>query len=105
MNQIGTACHVINQVVNQDTVVSKIRIDLSPKKVLSANPHAIKQHIHISKNDQGLFGEELVVGMKFADWLTLRLNVIDDNDALGLFSSFGSSQLYQADSDLSGYSS
>lgn len=41
---------------------------------------------HLSKNNQGVFGDELIVGMKFADWLTLRLNVIEDSNSLGLFS-------------------
>lgn len=40
----------------------------------------------VSKNQQGLFGEELVMGMKFADWLTLRLSVIDEDQSFSLFS-------------------
>ncbi|MFC3194571.1 hypothetical protein ACFODZ_10020 [Marinicella sediminis] len=39
----------------------------------------------VSKNQQGLFGEELVMGMKFADWLTLRLSVIDEDQPFNLF--------------------
>jgi len=40
---------------------------------------------HLSTHSEGLFGDELVVGMKFADWLTVRLNVIDDNNQSNLF--------------------
>ena len=60
---------------------------------------------HLSKNNQGVFGDELVVGMKFADWLTLRLNVIEDNDSLGLFSNLNSYQFdpSQSDSNLAGF--
>lgn len=63
---------------------------------------------HLSKNNQGAFGEELVVGMKFADWLTLRLNVIEDNDSLGFFSHLGGDNDYQldvsqSDSNLAGF--
>jgi hypothetical protein len=39
----------------------------------------------MTKNQQGIFGEELVMGMKFADWLTLRLSVIDEDQPLNLF--------------------
>ena len=60
------------------------------------------------KNEQGIFGDELVVGMKFADWLTLRVNVIEDNDSLRLFARPNSSNIdspisTQSDSDLAGY--
>ncbi|VAW44650.1 hypothetical protein MNBD_GAMMA02-1668 [hydrothermal vent metagenome] len=63
---------------------------------------------HLSKNDQGVFGNELVVGMKFADWLTLRLNVIENNDSLGLFSNINRLNnnplnSAQSDSNLAGY--
>jgi len=40
----------------------------------------------LSTNKQGIFGDELVVGMKFADWLTLRLNVIDEDTSYDMFS-------------------
>ncbi len=56
---------------------------------------------HMATNSQGVFGEELMVGMKFADWLSFRLNVIDDSNSLDLFSvpnTHGSSN-----SDLLGY--
>ena len=60
---------------------------------------------HLSTNKDGLFGDELVVGMKFADWLTLRFNVIENDDSIDLFSTnqFNRSQFGQSDSDLAGY--
>ena len=63
---------------------------------------------HLSKNNQGLFGDELIVGMKFADWLTVRLNVVEDNDYLGLFSNINRTPSNQtvsgsSDSDLAGF--
>ncbi|MCX7552965.1 hypothetical protein OS175_03660 [Marinicella sp. S1101] len=67
----------------------------------------LQQHdkgYHLTTNDSGVFGQELVVGMKFADWLSLRLNVIesDDNQLLNGFNR--SSYLNnQSDSDLAGY--
>lgn len=59
---------------------------------------------HLSKNNSSVFGQELVVGMKFADWLSLRLNVIEDNDNQ-LFSTFNRNSYFrpQSDSDLAGY--
>lgn len=58
---------------------------------------------HLSKNKQGLFGDELVVGMKFADWLSLRINVIEDNDSFDLFSSLNQINAKPTDSDFVGY--
>ncbi len=58
---------------------------------------------HLSKRSQGVFGDELVLGMKFADWLTLRLNVIEDNNSTQLFSRVHSLNLKPSDSDLAGY--
>lgn len=58
---------------------------------------------HLSTNKEGLFGDELVVGMKFADWLTLRLNVIDESDSINLFSPLNYRGNSQSDSDLVGY--
>lgn len=66
---------------------------------------------HLSTNRQSIFGDELVVGMKFADWLTLRLNVIEDNDSLfssyndlnGAPSILGQSFSNRSDSDLAGF--
>lgn len=56
---------------------------------------------HLATNKEGLFGNELVVGMKFADWLTLRLNVIDENESMSLFSPVGQSN--HSSSDFVGY--
>ncbi len=63
-----------------------------------------KNGYHMTTKSDGLFGEELVVGMKFADWLTLRLNVIDQDKSFDLFSgsSFNNRQA-QSDTDLMGY--
>jgi len=58
---------------------------------------------HLSKNEHYLFGDELVVGMKFADWLTLRLSVVEDSDSLGLFSRLNQSSVNQVDTDFSGF--
>gem|GEM_PF-1336616 len=64
---------------------------------------------HLSKNEAGVFGEELVLGMKFADWLSLRLNVIEGSDSIGVFSTLNhrndnSLTLGRSsDSDLAGY--
>ncbi len=60
-----------------------------------------KKGYHLATNKEGLFGNELVVGMKFADWLTLRLNVIDEHDSLSLFSPVQHTN--QSNSDLIGY--
>jgi hypothetical protein len=63
----------------------------------------------LSKNNQGVFGDELIVGMKFADWLTLRLNVIEESDSLSLFSNISrinSNNQFnttQSDTNLAGY--
>lgn len=59
---------------------------------------------HLSRNNSSVFGQELVVGMKFADWLSLRLNVIEDNDNQ-LFNTFNRSSYLrpQSDSDFAGY--
>lgn len=56
----------------------------------------------VSKNQQGLFGEELVMGMKFADWLTLRLSVIDEDQPFSLFSGQPMPAQHTSD-DLLGY--
>ena len=56
----------------------------------------------VSKNQQGLFGEELVMGMKFADWLTLRLSVIDEDQSFSLFSGQPMPVQHTSD-DLGGY--
>ncbi len=58
---------------------------------------------HLSRNSSGVFGQELVVGMKFADWLSLRLNVIEADDQL--FNSFNRNSFLNtnSDSDLAGY--
>jgi hypothetical protein len=58
----------------------------------------------VSKNHDSIFGDELVLGMKFADWLTLRLNVIDENSTIDWFGGSvlnGSSSL--SDNDMFGY--
>ncbi|WP_223789700.1 hypothetical protein [Marinicella meishanensis] len=57
----------------------------------------------MSTNKQGLFGDELVVGMKFADWLTLRLNVIDDSESMDLFATNRAPVSLHNGSDLVGY--
>ena len=63
-----------------------------------------KKGYHLSTKSDGMFGEELIVGMKFADWLTLRLNVIDEDQAFDLFSGPSMShQSGQAATDLMGY--
>ncbi len=56
---------------------------------------------HMAANKEGVFGDEIMVGMKFADWLSLRLNVIDENESLNLFSS--PNTYSQSDSDFLGY--
>ena len=44
-----------------------------------------KNGYHVARNHDGIFGDELVLGMKFADWLTLRLNVIDESSTVDWF--------------------
>ncbi len=60
---------------------------------------------HLSKSNQSVFGDELVLGMKFADWLSLRLNVVEESDSLGLFSNLNipASNFSQSDSNLAGF--
>lgn len=61
---------------------------------------------HLSKSNQSVFGDEMVLGMKFADWLTLRLNVIEESDSLGLFTNLNvptSAKINQSDSNLAGF--
>ena len=59
---------------------------------------------HFSTNANGMFGEELIMGMKFADWLSLRVNVIDENrTAYGLFSNRSAQRYGHAEDDLFGY--
>lgn len=59
---------------------------------------------HMSTNQSGVFGQEIVVGMKFADWLSLRLNVIEADDAFSNDFNRNSFLMNKnSDSDLAGY--
>lgn len=59
---------------------------------------------HFSTNSEGLFGEELIMGMKFADWLSLRVNVIDEErSSYSLFSNQVGQRYGQTEDDLFSY--
>lgn len=60
---------------------------------------------HFSTNSGGVFGDELVMGMKFADWLTFRVNVIDeDRSSQDLFNAGTAISRYgQPEDDVFGY--
>jgi len=63
-----------------------------------------KDRYQLTTKSDGFFGEELVVGMKFADWLTLKLNVIDESKSFNLFSGEAlNARSGQYDTDVMGY--
>ncbi|MEZ5472872.1 MAG: hypothetical protein R3E90_13960 [Marinicella sp.] len=58
---------------------------------------------HLTTNSDGVFGEELVMGMKFADWLSLRVNVIDEERAGYSLFAYTPQRLGHSEDDLFGY--
>ncbi len=67
------------------------------------NPQGKGYSVHLNQNTT--FGDEIIMGMKFSDLLSVRLNLIDGHQPHSLFSSQPgiNSNGHQSDSELAGY--
>lgn len=58
----------------------------------------------VQLNQNTVFGDEIVMGMKFSDLLSVRLNLLDSNQPFSVFSGVTTSESKQnGDNDLAGY--